>query len=174
MFYYQNRQNMETRFLLPKKFKLIGWILLVPSAILGVLKIIYFPDSGLKLLDLKVFTLYSGEFSLWGGPPVILGFDKVNITGTIIGIFFILGAVMVAFAKEKHEDEYIAKTRLESFLWATYVNYAVLLFSFIFFYGIGFMYVMIFNMFTIILLFIIRFNYVLFRSTKSLKDEKPA
>jgi Ca2+-dependent lipid-binding protein len=83
-----------------------------------------------------------------------------------------LGAVMVAFAKEKHEDEFIAKIRLESFLWATYINYAILLFSFLFFYGIGFMYVMIFNMFTIIILFIVRFNYILYRSTKQLQYEK--
>jgi hypothetical protein len=79
---------------------------------------------------------------------------------------------MVAFAKEKHEDEFIAKIRLESFLWATYINYAILLFSFLFFYGIGFMYVMIFNMFTIIILFIVRFNYILYRSTKQLQYEK--
>jgi hypothetical protein len=79
---------------------------------------------------------------------------------------------MVAFAKEKHEDEYIAKTRMESFLWATYINYAILLFCFMFFYGVGFMYVMIFNMFTLIILFIIRFNYVLYRSTKLLQYEK--
>jgi len=78
---------------------------------------------------------------LHGCSRVLFGFDKVNLTNTIIGILFILGAVMVAFAKEKHEDEFIAKIRLESFLWATYINYAILLFSFLFFFGIGFMYV---------------------------------
>jgi hypothetical protein len=163
---------MKTRFLLPNKFKLIGWILLVPSAILGLIQIFYLSGSGLKFFDLKVFTIYSGDFSPWGIPPVVLGFDKVNLTGTIIGVLFILGAAIVAFAKEKQEDEYIAKTRLESFLWATYLNYAILLFCFMFFYGVGFMYVMIFNMFTLIILFIIRFNYVLYRSTKLLWYEK--
>jgi hypothetical protein len=158
---------METRFLLPNKFKMIGWFLLIPSAILGILQIFYLAGSGLKFLNLKVFTIYSGSFAPWGSTTVVFGFDKVNLTGTIIGILFILGAVMVAFAKEKHEDEFIAKIRLESFLWATYINYAILLFCFLFFYGIGFMYVMIFNMFTIIILFIVRFNYVLYRSTKS-------
>ena len=163
---------METRFLLPNKFKKIGWFLLIPSAILGILQIFYLTGSGLKFLNLKVFTIYSGSFAPWGSTTVVFGFDKVNLTGTIIGILFILGAVMVAFTKEKHEDEFIAKIRLESFLWATYINYAILLFCFLFFYGIGFMYVMIFNMFTIIILFIVRFNYVLYRSTKSLRYEK--
>ncbi len=163
---------METRFLLPNEFKMIGWFLLIPSAILGILQIFYLTGSGLKFLDLKVFTIYSGSFAPWGSTTVVFGFDEVNLTGTIIGILFILGAVLVAFAKEKHEDEFIAKIRLESFLWATYINYAILLFCFLFFYGIGFMYVMIFNMFTIIILFIVRFNYVLYRSTKSLRHEK--
>jgi len=167
---------METRFLLSNKFKLIGWIILIPSTVLGIFQIIYLTGfglgSGLKFLDLKVFTIYSSSFAPWGGTSVIFGFDKVNIMGTIIGILFILGAVMVAFAKEKHEDEFIAKIRLESFMWATYINYAILLFCFLFFYGTGFMYVMIFNMFTIIILFIVRFNYVLHRSTKSLRYEK--
>jgi len=163
---------MKTRFLLPNKFKMIGWFLLIPSSILGILQIFYLTGSGLKFLDLEVFTIYSGSFAPWGSTTVVFGFDEVNLTGTIIGILFILGAVMVAFAKEKHEDEFIAKIRLESFLWATYINYAILLFCFLFFYGIGFMYVMIFNMFTIIILFIVRFNYVLYRSTKSLRYEK--
>jgi len=172
LFYNLNLPKMDTRFLLPNKFKLMGWILLVPSTILGLIQLFYLSGSGLKFLDVKMFTIYSGNFAPWGSSSVILGFDKVNFTGTIIGIFFILGAVMVAFAKEKHEDEFIAKIRLESFLWATYINYAVLIFCFLFFYGIGFMYVMIFNMFTVIILFIARFNYILYKTTKQLKYEK--
>jgi hypothetical protein len=32
--------------------------------------------------------------------------------------------------------------------------------------------VMLYNMFTVIILFIVRFNYVLYRHTKSISDEK--
>ena len=129
---------METRFLLPSKFKKIGWIILIPSSILGLLKI--FSGFELESLDLKMFTICSGMPS----PFFRFGFDKVNLTGTIIGVLFILGAVMVAFSREKVEDEFISKRRLESFLWATYINYAILLFCFLFFYGTCFLYVMIF------------------------------
>jgi hypothetical protein len=163
---------MKTRFLLPNKLKKIGWFLLIPSSILGIIQIIYLNGSGVKFLDLKMFTIYSGSFAPWGSPTVVFGFDNVNLSGTIIGILFILSAVMVAFAKENHEDEFIGKLRLESLLWATYINYAILLFCFLFFYGVGFMYVMIFNMFTILVLFIIRFNYVIYRTSKSLQHEK--
>jgi hypothetical protein len=56
---------METKLLLPNKFKLIGWILLVPSAILGIIQIFYLAGSGLKFLDAKMFTFYSGSFAPW-------------------------------------------------------------------------------------------------------------
>jgi hypothetical protein len=157
---------METRFLLPSMFKKFGWILLIPSTILGLFRI--FIDFEFKSLNLKMFTICSGMLS----PFVTFGFDKVNLTGTITGILFILGAIMVAFSREKDEDEFISKNRLESFLWATYINYAILLFCFLFFYGTCFLFVMILNMFTIIILFIIRFHYVLYRSSKLLQHEK--
>ena len=91
---------METRFLLPNKCKNFGWIIFIPSLILGLLKIIFI-DFELKFLEIKMFTVFSGSFIPWSGPVVLFGFDKVNITGTIIGILFLLGSVMVAFSKEK-------------------------------------------------------------------------
>jgi hypothetical protein len=159
---------MKTKLLLPNYFKRIGWILLVPSAILGLFIII--ADYEFGFLDTKVFTIYSGGLQ----EPVIFGMIKVNLTNTIVGILFLIGAVFVAFSKEKREDEYIAGIRLESLLWATYINYGVLLFCFIFFYAFEFLYVMIFNMFTILVFFIIRFYYMLYRSNKSLSHEKQA
>jgi hypothetical protein len=160
---------METRFLLPHKCKLIGWILLIPSAILGYFVIFF--DFEFKFLEMKVLTLYSNGPAPWD-PKGNFGFERHNITATVVGILFLIGALFVAFAREKNEDEFILKKRLESLLWATIVNYAILIFCFLFFYDFGFMYVMILNMFTILILFIVRFNYVLYRSSKSLRHEK--
>lgn len=159
---------MKTRLLLPNCFKRIGWILLVPSAILGLFIII--SDYEFGFLNTKMFTIYSGGFQ----EPVFFGLIKVNLTATIVGILFLVGAIFVAFSKERREDEFIAGIRLESLLWATYINYGVLLFCFIFFYAFEFLYVMIFNMFTILIFFIIRFYYMLYRSDKSLSHEKQA
>ncbi|MCB0375018.1 MAG: hypothetical protein KDD04_03770, partial [Sinomicrobium sp.] len=60
--------------------------------------------------------------------------------------------------KEKDEDEFIGRIRLESLVWATYVNYGVLLLSFLFVYGLSFFWVMIVNMYTILIFFVVRFN----------------
>jgi hypothetical protein len=57
-------------------------------------------------------------------------------------------------------------------LWAVFVNYILLLLSFIFIYGTRFFNVMLYNMFTVLIIFIARFNYVLYKNSKSLKNEK--
>lgn len=158
---------MKTKILFPNQFKRIGWIILIPSVILGILYV--FGVCEFEFLDnAKMFALYSDDFP--GG--LVFKFEKNNISDEILGILCIVGAILIAFSKEKHEDEYIAKIRMESLVWATYINYAILIFCMLFFYGIGFLYVMIFNMFTILLFFIIRFYYLIYKSNKTLSREK--
>jgi uncharacterized membrane protein len=79
---------------------------------------------------------------------------------------------MVGFSKEKNEDEFITNLRQSSLYWAVIVNYILLLFAFVFLYGIAFLNVMLYNMFTILIIFIVRFNYVLYRTSKWKPDEK--
>ncbi|MFN8208016.1 MAG: LPXTG cell wall anchor domain-containing protein [Bacteroidales bacterium] len=160
---------MKTRLLFPHRCKRIGWILLIPSTVLGIL--ILFFDFKFDFMDSKLFTIYSQGFP--GDHPVWFGLTgNGNYSPTIAGILFVLGAILVAFSKEKEEDEFIAKTRLESLVWATYINYAVLAICFLFFFNMEFLLVMIFNMFTILIFFIARFYYILYKSKKSLGHEK--
>lgn len=149
---------MKKQILFPHNFRWIGWIILIPAAVIGILNIYFDVEFG--ILDIR--------------PPNTKGmFDTgLNLTATLAGVMCIIGAILVAFAKEKEEDEYIAKVRLDSLLWATYINYAILVVCFLIFYETRFLYVMIFNMFTILIFFIIRFNYVLYKTRKGLQDEK--
>ena len=106
------------------------------------------------------------------GQNASFGFINTNITSTVVGILFIVGAIFVAFSKEKREDEFIANLRLSSLLWAVFVNYLLLIISFAFIYGSAFLNVMIYNMFTVLIIFIARFNYILYKNSKSAADEK--
>ncbi len=160
--------NMKTRFLLPACFKRIGWIIMIPSATLGLLLLFNILEFGF-LDNAKVFALYSEEIF---GKDRFMTVITNNIADEILGILIIIGGIMVAFSREKREDEFIARIRLESLVWATYINYAVLLFCILFFYGSGFLYIMIFNMFTILIIFIARFHFLMYRSEKSLRHEK--
>ena len=84
--------------------------------------------------------------------------DEFALTGIIISLLFI------AFAREKNEDEFITKTRLESWQWAVLINYILLLLATWAVHGLAFIDVMMYNMLTIPIIFIIRFHYVLYKT----------
>ena len=156
---------MATKLLFPHSFKLIGWILFIPACMLTVLS-----SVGVTMPEMngKAFAILSNQFF---GENVILGFVELNLFPTIIGICFLLGGIFVAFSKVKNEDEYISELRLSSLLWAVYVNYALLLLAFIFIYNTSFLSVMMYNMFTILIIFIIRFHFILYRTSKLSANE---
>lgn len=158
---------MPNKLLLPNRLKTIGWILLIPATILGI--ILTITDFDANWINAKVFAFFSGEFM---GKSQTFTFIKTNITSTVIGVLFIIGAVLVGFSREKKEDEYIANLRLTSLLWAVWVSYMLLFLAFIFVYGTAFFSVMIYNMFTVLIIFIVRFNYILYKNSKSVSDEK--
>ena len=116
-----------------------------------------------------MFAIFSPDYF---GKNQTFGFIETNITDTLIGVLFIVGGMLVSFSKEKKEDEFIANLRLSSLLWAVCVNYTLFLLAFIFIYNNGFFAVMIYNMFTVLIIFILRFNYILYRNSKSVSDEK--
>jgi hypothetical protein len=49
--------------------------------------------------------------------------DNVNFTDEIALTGIILGLLFLAFARERREDEFINRTRLESWQWAVLINY---------------------------------------------------
>lgn len=156
---------MKTQLLLPNYYKVIGLVILLLSTALWI----YVTVSGndLPIAETNMFAVVNGDVS---GKSKYFNIDKVNLTYTLIGVFFIAGSLLIAFSREKTEDEYIMKLRLSSFQWAVLVNYLLLLFLFLFVYGIDFITVMLYNMFTTIILFIVRFNYLLLKNR--LSDEK--
>ncbi|MDO9376473.1 MAG: hypothetical protein Q7T76_18760 [Ferruginibacter sp.] len=158
---------MSHHFLFPHKLKLLGWVILVPSIVAGLYLTI--TDADPSWLNAKMLSLFPSKLY---GTKQAFSIISVNLAGTLAGVGCIIGGVLVGFSKEKQEDEFIASTRLSSLLWAVFVNYGLLLIAFIFVYETAFLSVMVYNMFTVLLLFIIRFNYLLFQSTKTASDEK--
>jgi hypothetical protein len=158
---------MKPYILLPYEYKKIGWFIFIPATLFSV--ILLLSDFSDFKINTKVFALYSQELM---GQSQWMKMVQTNISHTIAGLGFIIGALLIAFSREQKEDEFIAQLRLSSLQWAVLLNYVLLLLSFLFIYGIGFLNVMLYNMFTVIILFIIRIHYVLYRHTKSISDEK--
>ena len=165
---------MKQTLLLPNRFKMIGWFILIPATTAGIF--LMATEYEANLLTTKVFAIFNDD--LFFGNNESIGASKnftvitTDVTNTLVGLLFIVGGIMVSFSKEKREDEFIANLRLTSLMWSVWVNYALLLLSLIFVWGLAFFNVMVYNMFTILIIFIIRFNYLLYRSTKSMADDK--
>lgn len=158
---------MTKQLLLPNRFKRIGWFILIPALIAGILS----SATGFELewLNARVFSFFNDDIFESGKH---FSFITTNVTNTLIGILFLAGALMVSFSKEKQEDEFIANLRLSSLLWSVWVNYGLLLIAFVFVYGLAFFSVMVYNMFTILIIFIIRFNYLLWKTNTPAAYEK--
>ncbi len=151
---------MKTRFLFPRKFVWIGWIAVIVSILLFFL-------NELPFFNLKTFAMINNEvFRDTEYFKVI----QDNLQFEIASVLLIVGLIFIAFTKVKNEDEFTSKLRLESLLWATYINYGLLILAIMFVYGLGFLNVMAYNFFTILIVFIIRFRFVLWKSFKSEKS----
>jgi hypothetical protein len=153
---------MKSSLLLPSRYKWIGIIVLVPSLILGIL--VRFKDFSFDFLTLPSKAKQEGMQKIFNFDEIINLTDELALTGIIIGLLFI------AFAREKQEDEFIGKIRLESLQWAVLINYVLLLVATWLVHGLGYIDVMMYNMLTILIFFIIRFHTVLFRNRSSIND----
>jgi len=152
---------MQTKLLLPGGFKKIGVALFIPALVLGIMNqffefqfdflTIHFDRSGMKhFLDEDInFT------------------DELALTGLIIGM------LLMAFSREKNEDEYISRIRLESLQWAVILNYALLILATWFVHGFSYVLVMMYNMLTVLFIFLIRFHIVLARERRATNLQSP-
>tara|TARA_R110000751_G_scaffold7805_2_gene31440 strand:+ start:19904 stop:20377 length:474 start_codon:yes stop_codon:yes gene_type:complete len=152
---------MKTHYLLSNNFKIIGWVILILGLLTGI--IFYKTILDGELLQTNVLVFYNSDRFFDNNN----GFFKIienGILDEIVAILIIVGGLIVGFSKEKIEDEFIFQLRKTSLVWAIIFNYIVLIFAIVFVYNMTFFEVLIFNMFTPLLFFIIRFNFLKYKS----------
>lgn len=159
---------MKTKFLFPNKYKTIGWLLFVPSIILTLLISIFSINTD-EYLNVTVFAIFN-DFPL--SKPEHFTFIKNSIVDELLLIGLICGGILVGFSKLKIEDEFTTKIRYESLVWAIYLNYGLIVLFTLFVYGMGYMQVLIHNVFTILLFFILRFHYMIYKLNKTTNDDE--
>jgi hypothetical protein len=150
---------MNSNLLLPHRLRKFGWWILLPSLALGTAALFF--EYQLEWLGPRVFSLYSGGLPLSQGGSCLFCMIAGNYTLTIAGVLVLISLFLIAFTREETEDEFIWRTRTDSLHWATYFNYFVLLICFLFFFDFEFLYVMIFNMYTTLVIYIVRFRLLL-------------
>jgi L-asparagine transporter-like permease len=122
-----------------------------------------------KYLNIKVFAIYQESI---GQKPGFFKIIEDSFSYELITILIILGGLFICFSKLKNEDEYTSKIRYESLVWATYFNYFLILFFTLFLYGMPFLNVIVYNVYTLLIFFMIRFHYLIYKLNKTSNDEE--
>ncbi|MBL7804405.1 MAG: hypothetical protein JNL02_11760 [Saprospiraceae bacterium] len=149
---------MKTLRLLPTVWKPVGFVLALAGAVLGTLTVFgnfEIPGFGFNLRKEDEFLVPRFE----------------NFTQELALTLLLVGLLAMAFSRVKHEDERVQLIRLEAFQWSVLVQFSVLLAANWLLYGGNFFYAMLFNLFTPLIVFLLRFHYVLYRSNKEIADE---
>jgi len=123
---------MKRIYLFPNRLKLPALVVFVISMILIILQI-----SGYEIvINATVFAFISDSF---GAKKVTFGFVEQNIYDEILNCAFFISGAILAFSKEKIEDEIITFLRFKSLVYAVYCMLSLLILSEIFIYGMSFL-----------------------------------
>lgn len=147
---------MKNSLLLPNRYKVLGWIIFLIAASLHIAVNLF--EIPFPKVDFQLISGYA-----WADES---GLDEIIFSFTLIGL------LLISFAKEKNEDEYISFLRLKSWQWAVLISYGILFFANWLIYGTMYLAFMVYNMFTVLLVFIIKFNYSLYLLRKGGNDAK--
>lgn len=154
---------MKTNYLFPRKYRLIGWILFVPFACMGIAVLCdYSFDWNMRVLSLLGDSLAT-PFGRTRFFHIIVNdvADEIATIGTIVSLLFI------AFSREKDEDECIAKIRGESLVWAVIAHNVVVILGTLFIFDSMYFLFLSVNLVIGLLLFIIKYNFALHTFRKS-------
>lgn len=138
-------------YLLPRSFRVLGYLFTFAGMILGIMR--YYFGIKPDLFDQKVFALYSVYLK-----TKTLKIESNQLIEEIAGLLLIVGLVMIAFAREKNENDQVNLIRLKSFFISIYLNTLFLIVSLFFTFGLAFIYMMILNLASQLLIYIIVFR----------------
>ena len=159
---------MKKQPLLPYGFKKVGWVIFIPAFIYWLVNLIFY-DGGITVLNKDLSLKAPAIISQRYGDSHIQFFTlfETEVTLTIVIATLLISLIFIAFSRQRQEDEFVSSLRLNSWLWAAWINSALLLLADLFVYGEPFMAVVELNLFTLLIIFIVRFHYLLYKYSKS-------
>lgn len=152
---------MKSNYLFPIVFRKIGWCLFVPFLLWGI----GFMLSGGTFLEIGG----SGALALFDGysdTRFLTIADNDSWTDEIIIIFLTLSMLFIGFSREKDEDECIANIRMNALVWAIIVNSALLIIGTMLIFGVPYLNFMAIYMFSLLILFIAKYSWMIHRFRK--------
>ena len=144
-------------YLFDNKYKKISGLVFYLTSIIGLYLLI--TDIIFDLFTLNVYSLFSESISdlTYGG-----GWIENGLGDEIFTTIIIISGLINSFCKEKIEDELISKIRLGSLIMSLFISYGLVIISTFLIYNLSYMYVLVFNLFIILILFNLIFRYRLY------------
>lgn len=134
--------------LLPYKYKIPGYALLIAGAVMTYLYFVVnirlelpVPAIISSFAETKFFTTY-----------------KTNIADELLILLLITGFSLIVFSKEKNETVQLRELRIRSLIRTALTDIFIILFATLFVYGSGFMAIIIMNLFLPFIIYLIFFN----------------
>lgn len=155
---------MKRQLLLPHGFQRIGVAIFIPAAIIGIAMMIdgYNGFPSYLLPSDRDSALYAALDSQW--------MSRLLNNIAIIGIC--AGCVLATCSRERVEDEMIGALRLRSLLAALYTTTLLTVAASLLLYDMRFLDFMVWNMFTLPILFMLLFRWRMYRLEKHSADEE--
>jgi hypothetical protein len=155
---------MKLTFLMPRNFRFVGIFFIVLGLILGISRF-YFGNKP-DMLDMKMFAFSSSYLD-----TRYMEFVRNNLSEEFTGFFLVAGLFLIAFSREKEENEKKNKLRLRAFYVTAYLNFLFLLVSLFFTFGFAFIYMLIANMGISLLLYIVVFRTLIMQNRSLISDQ---
>ena len=162
---------MRSNYLFPTACKKIGWVLFIPFAIVGII----FLADGSLLPEIKwnPVVIYTGAHLTDHGQVPGEFFKSINddMKEEIIVIGLAIALSLISFSREKDEDELVEHLRAKSLVWSLKANVVLLIIATLLLYNDQYVTFAWIYMFSVFLLFIIRFEIELYRFRHSSHEE---
>jgi len=147
------KRSKTNLFFLPYPFKFVGYILILVGIIW------WFLSQYLAIvIKIPVLAIVSSYIS-----TNFFSIIQTNISDEISLITLLLGCIASVFSREKIESPEIDRLRFHSLFLALFINLLILLFSSIFFYGSAFALVILTNIISLSVIYLIIFRIKIFK-----------
>ena len=150
-------------YLFSNKFKKTSGVVFYLSILVGFFLLL--TERIQDLFVVNVFSIFSYEW--FGSEPKGFGWIENGLGDEIFTLLIIVSGLINSFSKEKIEDELISRIRLESLSLSVFISFGLIIISTFLVFNINYMYVLVFNLFLIILLFNLILKFRLFKHYNS-------
>ena len=150
-------------YLFNNKLKKTSGMAFYLSILVGL--VLLLTDRIQDIFIVNVFSIFSYEW--FGSERTGFRWIENGLGDEFFTLLIIVSGLINSFSKEKIEDELISRIRLESLSLSLFISFGLIIISTFLVFNINYMYVLVFNLFLIILLFNLIFKFRLFKHYNS-------